>query len=139
MLTILPMQELFRTRVLWPIEENLQIESIHYDILALAIFDKCTWNLIFFHLNIQGRNIAPAIFLYFLQNIPYPNKFNFWKTSKAASCETYFHQFLLLPSLPTSSSTPSSEMKNLEMSKDYINPHKNMLLTYLPGSFYIID
>ena len=27
-------------------------------------------------------------------------------------------------------------MKNLEMSKDYINPDENMLLTYLPGNFY---
>ena len=27
-------------------------------------------------------------------------------------------------------------MKNLEMSKDYINPDENMLLTYLSGNFY---
>ena len=60
------MQELIRTRALWSIEEYLQIESMHYDIRALAIFDKCTWNLIFFNLHIQGKNIAPAIFLYFL-------------------------------------------------------------------------
>ena len=30
-------------------------------------------------------------------------------------------------------------MKNLEMSKDYINPDKNMLLTYLPGQAAFTD
>ena len=29
-------------------------------------------------------------------------------------------------------------MKNLEMSNDYINSDRNMLLTYLPGSFYVL-
>ena len=61
------MQELTRTRALWPLEEYLQIESMHYDILALAIFEKRMWNLIFSNIHIQGKNIVPAIFLYFLR------------------------------------------------------------------------